>query len=131
MPTMGDRSAKESANAERNLKSLTGRRCSGSSVIEVSAIGVLSCHSGHGGWAGDPVGVREDWLRAGPLGQIRQDDRGDVRWQRRRCGVLVEVMLRLDAAHQRLQPGRYRRRYRSPKNKATRPGANLPTFVLR
>jgi hypothetical protein len=40
---MGDRSAKESENAARNLKSLTGRRSSGFSVVmEVSAMAILS-----------------------------------------------------------------------------------------
>src|SRR5262249_51925063 len=69
MPTMGDKSANESANAERNLKSLTGRRCSGSSVIEISVMDVLPCDSGHVSWAGDPVGVRgKDRLRAGTWG---------------------------------------------------------------
>src|SRR5258708_1047458 len=38
MPTIGDRSAKESANAERNLKSLTGCRSSGSTVIADSVM---------------------------------------------------------------------------------------------
>jgi len=52
MPTMGDRSQKDNANAERNLKSLTGRRSSALSVIEVSVIGVLSCRSGDVSQAG-------------------------------------------------------------------------------